>query len=193
MKRRDFIKSSLALSLVSLGGVSAFQLYQQSLLEYPEKEDFDYQFLNADDRLLLLVLIPVFLTQIDKDSKQDLQPIMQNIDQAIQQLAVRTQQELRELFDLLTSAFGRLLLAQLWLNWQATKPHKLEQFLTEWRESSLDLLQIAYKGLHKLIIGSAYAEERLWSDIGYPGPPEISLENSLKRSAAASFLQADPS
>ncbi len=186
MKRRFFVKKTLATSVFALGGVSAFQFYQQSLLSYPESdisssEPFDYQFLNSDDRLVLAVLIPVMVSNLSNQSAQtqsspSIDIINQNIDQAIAQLALRTQKELRDLFDLLNSAFGRVVLAQVWLNWQSAGPQKVDQFLTEWRESSLELLQIAYKGLHKLIIGSAYAEDFLWPAIGYPGPPELSLQ-----------------
>jgi len=197
MKRRAFIKKTLASSVLALGGVSAFQFYQQSLLSYSEsgttdQAAFDYQFLTNDDRLLLEVLIPVMLVNLSTDpksaeSRQAIIQICHNIDQAVTQLALRTQQELRGLFDLLGSVFGRVVLAQVWLNWQLAGQQNVDQFLKEWRESSIDLLQIAYKGLHKLIIGSRYAEPSSWPSVGYPGPPQISFQadtalNSLDQS-----------
>ncbi|MDQ7050231.1 MAG: hypothetical protein Q9M92_12125 [Enterobacterales bacterium] len=200
MKRRSFVKNTLATSVFALGGVSAFQFYQQSLLSYPKSDNssaerFNYQFLNADDRLVLTVLIPVMVSNLSNlaetaQSNSNIDLINQNIDQAIAQLALRTQKELRDLFDLLDSAFGRVVLAQVWLNWQSAGSKKVDQFFTEWRDSSLELLQIAYKGLHKLIIGSAYAEDFLWPAIGYPGPPQLSLQAAPLVKQAAVIQEA---
>lgn len=173
MKRRKFIKSILATSTILLGGVAAFQWSLQANLEYLDEIETD--FLTADDQLLLNVLIPVMLA--GNGVSPDLKTSIGNIDQVIIRLPMRTQIELRELFDLLTSALGRLVLAGIWLNWQQTDSNKISKFLTEWRESSLSLLQQAYVGLHQLIIGSVYAEPQHWPAIGYPGPPNINRLN----------------
>jgi len=96
-----------------------------------------------------------------------------NIDSAIIRLPKRTQTELRELFDLLGSGVGRLVMTGVWLNWQKTNDKQVLEFMSDWRESSLTLLQQAYVGLHKMIIGSVYAEQAHWKSIGYPGPPNL--------------------
>lgn len=161
----------LSVSILGLGGVSAYQYYLQSQLEIPQDDSFDYQFLGDDDRLLLQVLIPVFVS--DGEKFVPLNQIVQNIDSAIVLLSLKTQVELRELFELLASIFGRLTVANVWLDWQSASSESIDQFLTEWRESSLELLQTAYKGLHKLVVGSVYAEQSIWQEIGYPGPISI--------------------
>jgi hypothetical protein len=46
-------------------------------------------------------------------------------------------------------------------------------FLAAWRSSRLALLQSAYAALHDLSFGAWYAQPESWTDIGYPGPPEI--------------------
>ncbi|MGB0495662.1 MAG: hypothetical protein ACPGJI_04835, partial [Kangiellaceae bacterium] len=127
---------------------------------------------------LLDVLIPIYLfgTKENKlNASLPLQQIKNNIDGTINLLSITTQKELRDLFDLLATGFGRLTLAGVWLNWQSANEKSINQFISNWRESSVDLLQIGYKGLHKIIIGSSFAEENLWGAIGYPGPPQISL------------------
>ncbi len=175
MKRRTFIKNIVSASVLSLGGVMAFQYYQQSQLKPVKPDDFDYQFLTEQDRILLEVLVPVFVSGLSLNKLVSLTTIIQNIETAIVRLPHRTQAELRELFELLASIFGRLMLANVWLNWQSASAGSIDQFLGEWRNSSIDLLQVAYKGLHKLIIGSVYAEQNIWQQIGYSGPPAISF------------------
>jgi len=135
--------------------------------------DFSFQleteFLTGDDQLLLAVLIPVMVG--DLSTEPDMKHTLLNIDNAAILLPQRTQTELRQLFDLLGSAVGRLLLAGLWLNWQRSDAKKVSQFLHDWRESQLELLQRAYIGLRQIIIGSVYSEVSQWSAIGYPGAP----------------------
>lgn len=175
MKRRSFLKNTISASVLSLGGVAAFQYYQQSQLKPVEQDDFDYRFLTEQDRILLEVIIPVFVSGLALTQSVPLSTITQNIEQAIIRLPIRTQTELRELFDLLASIFGRLLLANVWLNWQSASAESIDEFLKEWRDSGIDLLKIAYKGLHKIIIGSVYSEANIWQEIGYSGPPAIGI------------------
>ena len=176
MNRRQFIHSSISTSLLALGGVSAFQFYQQSQLKY--RDNIDYVFLSQDDDILLDLLVPIYLLGTSDKKVVETLPLQQiknNIDGTISLLPYTTQQELRELFDLLASSFGRLVIAGVWLNWQSASEESILQFISDWRESSIELLQIGYKGLHKMIVGSSYAEENLWEAIGYPGPPAVSL------------------
>jgi len=173
MKRRTFIRNMISTTVLTIGGVTAFQYYQQSQLKSAKASSFDYQFLSEHDRILLGVLVPVFVSVNSFDKPVPLNPVLKNIDAAVIRLSLTTQKELRELFDLLGSGLGRLMLANVWLNWQAASSESVDLFLTDWRESSLELLQIAYKGLQKLIIGSVYSEENAWSNLGYSGPPSI--------------------
>jgi hypothetical protein len=183
MKRRTFIKNAIGTTILSLGGISAYQFYRQSLLESPDLEGFEYQFLNEHDLIVLNVLAPVLLggefksasDHSQNESISSISETIRNVDAAIPLLSQSTQLELRELFDLLGSALGRVLIAQVWLDWQSASNKSIEQFLSNWRDSRLQLLQLAYRGLHKLVIGSFYAENKHWQSIGYPGPPAIGL------------------
>lgn len=169
MKRRDFIKSSLGGITLLFGGVAGYQLYLDSQALPIKKAKT--MFLTDTDQLVLSVLIPVILS--GATDKVDLIKCIENIDGAIVRLPQKTQQELRELFDLLGSVFGRLVIAGVWHNWQMASNASLNEFLASWRNSALDLLQQAYLGLHKLIIGSFYSEQSSWASIGYPGPLNI--------------------
>jgi hypothetical protein len=208
MNRRNFIRSALGVTILGLGGTTAYQLYRQNNIEMPTDDNFNYQFLNQNDLMVLQVLVPVFLSSelsinetdendksAEKTKKQhkdngaivtavNISIVIQNIDSAIALLSQSTQQELRELLDLLASMTGRLLVARVWLDWQSAAVNSIDEFLNEWRESYLTLLQIAYRGLHKLVIGSFYAEASTWSSIGYAGPPQFALNLSSQKSSS---------
>ncbi|NQY65641.1 MAG: hypothetical protein HRT38_18430 [Alteromonadaceae bacterium] len=169
MNRRFFLKSIIGTSITLLGGVTAFQWYQNNSIEYPK--NLPTKFLTQDDQLLITILVPVMLG--DLLVSPDLDSSIVNIDEAIIRLPLRTQAELRELFDLLGSSIGRMVLAGVWLSWQKAAPNQISAFLTDWRESNLSLLQQAYTGLHQLMISSVYAEPQHWEAIGYPGPPKL--------------------
>jgi len=175
MKRRSFLKNTISTTLLSLGGVAAFQFYQQSKLIPPQDDKFEYRFLTQDDRLLLEIIVPIFVAGLDLSKHTDLATIIQNIESTILRISIKSQSELRELLDLLATGFGRLMFANVWLNWQSASSDSLQGFILDWRDSRLELLKIAYRGLHKIIIGSVYAEANHWHKIGYSGPPEIGI------------------
>jgi hypothetical protein len=175
MNRRTLLKNAFGATLLSLGGVSAYQVYRQSLNQQTVHTEESLVFLTNDDVIVLQALIPVLLATRLTDSTISLAQIVNNMDAAIIRLPLSTQAELRELFDLLGNMLGRLLVANVWLNWSDADSKSIDTFLSDWRNSHLDLLQIAYKGLHKLIVGSFYSERGSWQAIDYPGPPLISL------------------
>ena len=175
MKRRSFLKSTISTTLLGLGGVSAFQFYQQSQLMPPYNDNFEYRFLTQDDQILLEIIVPVFVSGLGLSRGAPLSAIVQNIESTIVRLSIKSQTELRELLDLLATGFGRLIFANVWLNWQSASSDSVEQFISDWRENRLELLKIAYRGLHKLIVGSVYAEPSNWQDIGYAGPPKLGI------------------
>ncbi|MCF6193668.1 MAG: hypothetical protein L3J46_04960 [Kangiellaceae bacterium] len=175
MKRRHFLKNTISTALLGIGGVSAFQFYQQSRLVPPHNDNFEYQFLTQDDRMLLEIIVPVFASGLGLSRGASLLTIIQNIESTILRVSLKSQFELRELFDLLGTGFGRLMFANVWLNWQSASSDSVEEFISNWRDSRLELLKIAYRGLHKLIVGSVYGEPSNWQDIGYSGPPNIGI------------------
>lgn len=169
MNRRRFFQLLLASGVASLGGVAAFQFYQQQ--SKPQGRSLSLQFLSTDEQNLLLALAPIVMGK----SIYQIDPlkILGNIDESAIRLPMRTQTELRELFSTLSSLLGRLVLAGVWLNWHNSDPAAIEKFLSSWREHSLSLLQQAYLGLRQIIMGAAYAESDLWHNISYPGPPQL--------------------
>jgi hypothetical protein len=167
LSRRGMLKGLVASSLVLLGGSGAIQYWQNSQLNYLEVTD--YGFLTSEDCLLLNVLTPIFANKPFAD--EDLKQVLTNIDDTILRLPYRTQWELRQLFDLLFSSLGKVLLLGIWANWQQAEVAQINRAFVALKDSTFSLLQIAYNGLHQLVMGSVYAEQASWKAIGYPGPP----------------------
>ncbi|WP_196138834.1 hypothetical protein [Aliikangiella sp. G2MR2-5] len=167
MQRRELIKAGVGVAVLMLGGGGAYQVYQQSQLDYSGLDDLS--FLSKDDQLVLIVLFPVICSDLPEEINVEL--TLKKIDQAIDRLPQSTQDELKDLFGLLSSLIGRLVIAGLWENWQNSSRSELHNFLKKWRKSPLALLQKAYIGLCQLIWGSIYSQPEHWTAIGYSGPP----------------------
>lgn len=95
------------------------------------------------------------------------------VDKAISGLSLAAQEELDQLFDLLTFPPTRILVAGVHPPWPRASVEETAGFLESWRRSRFDLLRSGYAGLHDLILGSWYAQDVAWSAIGYPGPPKV--------------------
>lgn len=178
--RRRILKGSLWGGLAIASGVSFWQLSLTESVEALESDDYPYRFLSLDERLLLWALIPAYLypavQQSDDASKF---VVLRNIDGAISGLPQSTQDELRQLFSLLSFQLSKALVAGVWTRWNKASIDSLQFFLASWQESYLALLRTGYLGLHQIIIGSYYGEPMSWSSIGYPGPPELNLSESF--------------
>jgi len=89
---------------------------------------------------------------------------------AVSQLAPSAQQELAQLFALLASAPGRIALARVDTPWERAGTTEVAAFLEAWRNHRIMLFRTGYVALHKLVLGSWYADEASWAAIGYDGP-----------------------
>jgi len=154
-----------------MGGIAALQWFEQSKLDYAGLSD--KLFLKRDDQIVLSVFIPVIAAGMPH--RPAIEVIMNNIDQAALLLSQKSQEELRQLLSLLGTGLGRLMMSGLWQNWQQTSRQSVDKTLGDWREHHLQLMQVAYVGLHQIVIGGVYAEANSWQAIGYPGPPELFL------------------
>nr|WP_315397949.1 hypothetical protein [uncultured Duganella sp.] len=95
-----------------------------------------------------------------------------HVGAAIAGLPVATQQQLQDLFGLLSIGPVRRLLAGVPGGWERAAPGDVDAFLRSWRRHRLQTLQTAYHALHDLITGAWYAQPANWAAIGYPGPPK---------------------
>ena len=95
------------------------------------------------------------------------------VDRAIAGLPPAAQDELGQLFTLLSVGVGRRMIAGVASPWEEAPARDVDAFLTDWRDSSWSLKRSAYDALHQLIFAAWYANPRSWPAIGYPGPPHI--------------------
>lgn len=178
--RRGILKGTLLGSLAVVSGVSIWQLSLKESVDVLETDDYSYHFLTMDERLLLWAIIPAYLFPALKPDDNDSKfIILRNIDGAISGLPQSIQEELRQLFSLLSFQLSKALVAGIWTRWNQASVDSLQFFLSSWQESYLTLLRTGYLGLHQIIVGSYYGEPMSWQSIGYPGPPQFNLPESF--------------
>ncbi len=129
---------------------------------------------RADRRDVLAGLVPGMLgSALPAEPGARLAAIEQCIDGveiAIAGLAPASQDELDQLFTLLSIAPGRVLLAGTAQAWREMPPKKAEAVLSSWRTHPIELMQVSYHALHDLVYGAWYGTESHWQAIGYGGP-----------------------
>lgn len=182
--RRSFLKGALLGSLTLATGASVWQLSLSEAQPLVEQEDYPYQFLSLDHRLLLFVLVPAYLTPAlspDAPPKERFK-ILHNIDTAIGFLSQSSQAELKDLLNTLSHQLGRAYLAGVWSSWNKADLSRVQEFLKSWQNSYFLLLRSGYVGLHQIIFGAFYGLPESWSAIGYTGPPQLNLPDSFYES-----------
>lgn len=178
--RREFLKAVALTSLVATSGVSLWQLSLSDTQSFVEQDNYPYQFLTLDDRLVLFAIAPAMLgTAIDTKSPTKIIGLLQQIDQAIDFTSKTSADELRQLLDLLSNQLGRAYIAGVWTSWNKANQETLTSFLRDWRKSYLAILRSGYLGLHQLMMGTFYAQPENWQAIGYAGPPKMNLPDSF--------------
>jgi hypothetical protein len=163
MDRRQFLKAGL------VGGAV---LTTAALWYGWRRVDTDEQdaMLGAVAAAILDGMLPVDPTA----RAQALAETVTGVRRAVAGLSAAAQEEVAQLFALLSARAGRVLLAGLWSDWRETRHEDVAAFLQRWRESRFDLLRASYAALHDLVLGAWYSDARHWPAIGYPGPPRLS-------------------
>lgn len=139
---------------------------------------YKYRFLSEDDLVLLSAIIPIIVrdqpstrtAEFDADAEQKR---LLDIDTAIYYFSDANKSEVRQLFDLLNFAPTRGLLGGVWSSWDNASDADIEEFLDDWRYSSMSLLNKAYAAIIKIISTSWYIQQENWHLSGYPGLPEL--------------------
>ena len=171
INRRTFIKSSLiAGGVIAAGTVFYSQIPVDEISE--DLKNSDLKFLTENDVIVLLAIVPVLLHGTDLNPGK-IKTVIRNIDANTQILSIKSQSELRELFDLLSGKLGRAMIVGIWSSWQHASTEEINKFLISWQNSFTDLLQVGYQGLKQLVIANYYSDEENWQQIGYAGPPVL--------------------
>jgi len=138
-------------------------------------DDEHWTFLEPDERLVLAVITPVILDGVlpEKLSDARLVSYLKDFDHSLSLLTKAQQKEFKELLSLLISLIGRVVMAGVWTTWNAVPSSTIDKMLTNWRNSYIDLIKVAYIGLKELSYATWYGNPENWTSIGYPGPPEL--------------------
>lgn len=132
--------------------------------------------LDADERQALTAIVPVMLAGALPEGEahaQAVRDVADGVEVAVAGLPLHLQEEVAQLFTLLTFAPARCLVAGVWRPWPQAHPEDIAAFLQGWRTSWFSLLQSAYHALHELIMASWYARSESWAALGYSGPPRL--------------------
>jgi hypothetical protein len=169
--RRDFFKVSLLGSAALLigSGFSTLVLAKSNRKPLPK-----FNFLRPSDAEFLLALAPVILRNNYPGIlglKAD-QRLLFTIDKQITSLSEHSRNQLRRLFDLLTSSTLRYLAGASINDWSTAPIEQIESFLQGWKNSMFSLKRTGYASLGKLLTISWYAQTDNYQQAGYPGPPK---------------------
>ena len=163
MKRRTLLKTGIGAAVLLVGGGLAGWLAGRDP--------------RADRREVLAALVPGMLgAALPADAvarAAALEQCIDGVEVAIAGLSPAAQDELDQLFTLLSIAPGRLLLAGNTGAWREMSADKAAAVLQSWRVHAVALMQVSYHAMHDLIYGAWYSTESHWQAIGYGGPVKL--------------------
>ncbi len=130
--------------------------------------------------LVLSVMLPIFLDgalpEVSHLRQKTILHTIESIHHTLQLLPDESQQKLEQLFELLESRLGLLLLSGSITPLILRTPLELINMLEEWRHHYLALINEAYVGLRELIMSSYYAIPNHWVAFNYAKPQLFSDE-----------------
>ena len=130
----------------------------------------DNLWLTNDDRMFFRAVLPVMIENEQLLDNMILTDYINHIDSYLKTLPAVSQEEFRDLLNILSSP-GKVVLTGIWGRWDNANAKNIEQFLERWRSSSLALLRKAYSSILNLSAMKWYDMERSWPNIGYPKHP----------------------
>lgn len=179
INRRQFLKVGIAGGVVLAGaGYASHGVFWGSDTAKANVAGHGYQFFTIRDHEAMVAIASVLLEGAFNEAQQAqredyVEEIVQAVDYVIAGFLPEVQAELRQLFTLLTFAPTRIVVGGPFSRWKNASPDKVRGFLEGWRYSSTALFQSAYDALVQLTMGSWYGNQKSWSVIGYPGPPNL--------------------
>jgi hypothetical protein len=179
--RRQFIQVGLAGSAI---------LVAARLLDRPAAAPAGtYRVLDARSAGVVTALAPAVLagalpvTPGERGSA--IREVVEAFDRAVSGLGPAVQGEIDELLALLRYAPTRIALTGLWSSWEDASPEAVAAFLARWRQSPFELPRAGYQALTQLLQAAWYGNARAWPAIGYPGPPELTVNPVAQRGPRA--------
>ena len=172
VKRRTFIQAGLAgsalLAFASCGPGAS--------VNGPLDDARVYAFLSPSQRTVVAAIASAMLSASIPAGPTRLPALLATVrsfDSAAAGLIPSSQDELRQLLNLLQRPLTRWFTTGIASSWERAGDDTVAAFLTRWRFSNFTLFRSGYAGLHQLVMQSWYAYPRAWQAIGYPGPPKV--------------------
>jgi hypothetical protein len=172
MNRRSFLKlgATGSVALAAVGATASLSGCSETL-----PVNGVYRVLRSQDQVMLRAIAPVMLkgslpSEFDAQ-KASIDRIIATIDEALFKLDSHNTKQISDLFTLLTFGLTRGFATGIWSTWEHANEAEIDNFLNNWRESSLGLFNAGYNGLNKLMVATWYGQKEAWTDVGYPGPP----------------------
>lgn len=131
--------------------------------------------LRESDLVVLRALMPVVLDgalPVDDTREKVLSESLRLLDGLLEASSRAGQQQVRQLFDLLTFAPTRRVVAGLEHDWSRASSAEVGAFLDSWRGSRVSLLRSGYLALTQMITMNWYMQPRSWAAINYV-PPRV--------------------
>jgi hypothetical protein len=179
LNRRQFLKVGAFGGIVLAGtGYVSNGVFWGSDTAKAVVDGHNYSFFTVRDHEVMVAIATVLLEGGFESGQANpveasVEEVVQAVDYVISGFLPEVQAELRQLFTLLTFAPMRTLAGGPMMGWKGASPDKVRRFLEGWRYSSFDLLKSGYDALVQLTMGSWYGNQKSWSVIGYPGPPNL--------------------
>lgn len=171
LSRRGLLKAGLLGSAALVTGTSLATLSGCS--RQPDRSR-KLMFLRQHDTVFLSALAPVILKNNYPGSlgKGAEERLIKALDGLMFTLGEYSQNELRQLFDLMALGPARFMAGGPLVSWDQASSAQIEGFLYHWRDSLFLLKRMGYNSLTKLITTSWYAMPENHIQAGYPGPPK---------------------
>lgn len=161
--RRRFIQAGLAASLLLAG--AAWLARPDATQPVPLA---GARFLQGQDAPMLGALASPMLGLSLTASERE--AVLRGVDAAVTGMPLAIQAEVRQLFDLIGSNWGRRYLARVTPAWGEASAAEAAAFLERWRTAPIALLRAGYQALHALINAAWYGQAPSHAAIGYARP-----------------------
>ncbi len=169
MKRRSLLKlgafSAATLAIAGAGVALTTQAgFAKGALSMPAREVAE-----AVARAVLDGRLP----QDDAVRRVALQAHVTRLEAAISNFPRAVQDEIGELFMILSTSVGRWALAGVPVAWSKASVAQIQAGLQSMRVSPISVRAQAYQALRDLTHGAYYADASTWADMRYPGPKAL--------------------
>lgn len=165
-------------SFLKLGAVSAASLCMLSLSASltgcsSDPASSGFLVLRRDDIVCLSAILPILYrgAVAAEQMNSNLQGTLRAIDNSLASFSPEMRKLTLQLFDVLNNPLTRGPLTGVWGAWPKASAAAIQQFLTRWENSRLDLLKMGHNALLQLAMLAHYGQPSAWQHCGYPGPP----------------------